>query len=134
MDQGAADRGLSDRSLDRGVSSVQFLLASALSLIVFLAFANLVAVQYGRGAIRSALDQGARSGAVVGSTQLCEATARDILSQLLGGLMGDSVSVVCQIHDGLMTASGSAVFESWTPLSGDFEISVSGGAAMEHGR
>lgn len=125
---------MSDRPLERGVTSVQFLLASALSLIVFLAFANLVAVQYGRGAIRSALDQGARSGAVVGSTQLCEATARDILSQLLGGSMGDSVSVLCHVSDGLMTASGSAVFESWTPLSGDFEIFVSGAAAMEHGR
>lgn len=127
MDQGSADR----RVADRGVSSVQFLLASALSLMLFLVFANLVAVQYGRGAIRSALDQGARAGAISGSAQVCETIAHNVLAQLLGGKMGDSVAVSCQPADGLMAASANAVFESWTPLTVDFEISVSGEAAME---
>lgn len=127
MDSGTADRGVADR----GITSVQFLLASALSLTLFLAFANLVAVQYGRGAIRSALDQGARAGAITGSAEVCETTAQDVLAQLLGGRMGDSVAVLCQPGNGVMVASASAVFESWTPLTVDFEVSVSGEAAME---
>jgi len=52
---------------ERGVTSGQFLLASALALLLFLALANLVVVQYGRGAVRSALDQGARVGAISSS-------------------------------------------------------------------
>lgn len=127
MDSGAAHRGVGDR----GITSVQFLLASALSLILFLTFANLVAVQYGRGAIRSALDQGARAGAIVGSPAVCEATARGVLAQLLGGRMGDSVVVSCRPGNGIMTASAFALFESWTPLTADFEISMSGEAALE---
>lgn len=128
MDQGTADR----RVRDRGITSVQFLLAAALSLIVFLALANLVVVQYGRGAIRSALDQGARAGVIAGSEQVCESAARDVLAQLLGGRMGESVSVGCVSRQGLMTASASAVFESWTPMTSDFVVVVSGEAAMEH--
>jgi hypothetical protein len=107
-------------------------MAAALSLTVFLALANLVAVQYGRGAIRSALDQGARAGAIAGSEQVCESAARDVLTQLLGGRMGDSVSIGCHSQTGLMAASATAVFDSWTPLTPDFEVEVSGEAALEH--
>jgi hypothetical protein len=99
--------------------------------MLFLALANLIAVQYGRGAIRSALDQGARTGAITGSPQICETTARDVLSQLLGGRMGDSVVVACRPESGLMTAMAAARFESWTPLAADFVFSVSAQAAME---
>jgi hypothetical protein len=130
VDQSPTHRRLGDR----GVSSIQFLLAAALSLTVFLALANLVVVQYGRGAMRSALDQGARAGAIAHSEQVCETVARDVLSQLLGGRMGDSVSLHCGVVDGLMAASATAMFESWTPVTGDFEVAVSGEAALEHPR
>lgn len=128
MDQGPAHRRLGDR----GVSSVQFLLAAALSLTVFLSLANLVVVQYGRGAIRSALDQGARAGAIAHSELACETVARDVLDQLLGGRMGDSVALQCRVDDGLMAASAMATFQSWTPVTGDFRVEVSGEAALEH--
>ena len=106
-------------------------MAAALSLILFLALANLVVVQYGRGAIRSALDQGARAGAIARSEQVCEATAEDVLAQLLGGRMGDTVSLGCASQGELMSASATAVFESWTPMTGDFEVRVSGESALE---
>lgn len=128
MDQSAADR----RVGDRGISSVQFLLAAALSLVLFLALANLVVVQYGRGAMRSALDQGARAGAIARSEHVCESVAKDVLAQLLGGRMGESVSLHCVVDDGLMAASATARFESWTPMSADFRVAVSGEAALEH--
>jgi hypothetical protein len=99
--------------------------------MVFLAFANLVAVQYGRGAIRSALDQGARAGALTGSSDACEAAAHDVVNQLLGGRMGDSVDVVCRQDNGLMTATAGARFESWTPMTADFDVSISAQAVME---
>lgn len=101
-------------------------------MVVFISLANLVVVQYGRGAIRSALDQGARAGAIAGSVAVCEAAAGDVLAQLLGGRMGDSVTLSCAVRDGLMAAAATATFQSWTPWRAEFRISVSGEAAMEH--
>lgn len=100
-------------------------------MVVFLALANLVVVQYGRGAIRSALDQGARAGALTGSTQACEEAASDVLRQLLGGRMGDAVTLGCVARAGMMTAAARATFESWTAWGASFEVSVSGEAALE---
>ena len=127
MDSHRADRRLSDR----GVTSVQFLLASGLGLLLFLALANLVVVQYGRGAVRSALDQGARVGAVGASAVECQQRAADVLGQLLGGRMGDGVTVACEIGGSVVTATGRAVFVSWTPFSPGFLVEMTAQATRE---
>jgi len=127
VDPHSTHRGLSDR----GVSSVQFILASGLVLLVFLAMANLVVVQYGRGALRSALDQGARVGAISSSAVQCEQRVADVLGQLLGGRMGDGVSTSCQVGSGLASATGEAVFASWTPFAPDFHIEMTALATRE---
>jgi hypothetical protein len=129
MDARSADRGLSDS----GVASVQFLLAAGLALILFLALANLVVVQYGRGAVRSALDQGARAGAISRDADVCESTASDVVAQLLGGRMSDHLVVSCAASGRLMVARGSAVFETWTPLSPDISVSLISEAILERG-
>ncbi|HEX6301463.1 MAG TPA: hypothetical protein VF148_13440 [Acidimicrobiia bacterium] len=115
---------------DCGVTSVQFVLASALALILFLALANLVVVQYGKGAIRSALEQGARAGTTAGPA-VCEETAGRVVSDLLSGRMSDGLVLSCSISGGSMVASASAVFESWTPLTPDFAFSLSSSAVIE---
>ena len=130
MDPHLVDRGLSER----GVTSVQFLLAGALSLILFLVFANLIVVQYGRGAIRSALDQGARVGAVTGALDGCEQRVEAVLSQILGGEMGESAEVECTIDGDLVVAHGSAIFPSWTPFTSDFVVDLSAQATLEPNR
>ncbi|MGH8914837.1 MAG: hypothetical protein ACRDZM_10025 [Acidimicrobiia bacterium] len=127
MDPHRADRGLSDR----GVTSVQFLLAGGLALLLFLALANPVVVQYGRGALRSALDQGARVGAISSSVVQCEQRVADVLGQLLGGRMGDGVTASCQVGPAVATASGEAVFTSWTPFASDFRIEMTASATRE---
>lgn len=127
MDTDTADRQLAER----GFSSVQFILASGLALVLFMTFANLVVVQYGRGAIQSALNQGARAGSLTGSVEECEATAAKVVGQLLGGRLGDGVKVACASSARLVVASGSATFESWTPLTPDFTVSLVGHAVIE---
>lgn len=127
MDESRIDRRLTDR----GVSSVQFLLASVLSLVLFLAFANIVVVQYGRGAMRSALDQGARAGAISGSSADCEARAGDVIGQLLGGRMSDGMTIVCIVSGNVMVARGDGVFQTWTPLAPDFAVTLVSEAALE---
>lgn len=126
MDQGPATR----RVGDRGISSIQFVLASALALVLFLALANLIVVQYGRGAVRSALEQGARSGSTAGALA-CEATARQVISDLLGGRMSEGLVVGCEVQGGTMVSSASVTFDSWTPLTPDFAFELSSSAVVE---
>lgn len=113
------------------MSSVQFLLASALALLLFLAIANLVVVQYGRGVLRSAVEQGARSGSVSRSILACEDKAHEVVDQLLGGRMSDDLEIGCLVSGGMMVASGTATFESWTPMTRDFVVDLEGRAALE---
>lgn len=126
MDSGTTAR----RVGDRGVSSVQFVLASALALVLFLALANLVVVQYGRGAVRSALEQGARAGSTSGAFA-CEATARQVITDLMGGRMSDGLVLGCAVEGGAVVASASVTFESWTPLTPDFAFELTSTAVVE---
>jgi hypothetical protein len=130
LDPHLVDRGLRER----GVTSVQFLLAGALSLVLFLIFANVIVVQYGRGAIRSALDQGARVGAVTGELPGCELRVEAVLDQILGGEMGESAQIDCQLVGDLVVAHGSATFPSWTPFTSDFVVDLRAQATLEPNR
>lgn len=124
------DKDKPSRLNERGVTSIQFLLASGLALVVFVVFANVVVVQYGRGAVRSALEQGARAGTVSG-VDFCESTAAGVVDGLLGGRMSDSFVVWCQFESGSVVAHGSVLFESWTPLTPDFSVSIDARARVE---
>lgn len=126
MDTRPADRGVADR----GVSSVQFVLASALALVLFLALANLVVVQYGKGAVRSALEQGVRAGST-GGLVACEDTAREVIEDLLGGRMSEGLALQCGESGASVVASATAYFQSWTPLTPDFTFSISSSAVSE---
>jgi hypothetical protein len=97
-------------------------------------FANVIVVQYGRGAIRSALDQGALVGAVTGAVEGCERRVEAVLDQILGGDMGESTEVECTIDGDLVVAHGSAVFPSWTPFTSDFVVDLSAQATLEPNR
>lgn len=120
----------SGRLDERGISTIQFVLASALAMVLFLALANLVVVQYGRGALRSAVEQGARAGSV-GGVAVCEARARDVIADLIGGRMSDGAALTCALDGTDVVASASVTFESWTPLTPDFEFTTSARAVGE---
>src|SRR5690606_15631971 len=115
-------RAVAGRLSDSGLTSVQFVLAAGLSLLLFVGLANLVVVQYGRGAIRSALEQGVRTGSVTRSTDACQETAAGVASQLLGGAMSDRLVIACSTVGGGMVANADAVFQAWVPLTPDFVV------------
>jgi hypothetical protein len=102
-----------------------------LALILFLALANLVVVQYGKGAVRSALEQGARAGSRAGGVAACEDTVRQVVDDLLGGRMSDGLVPHCAVSGQSIVASASVSFESWTPLTPDFSFSLSSTAVIE---
>ena len=109
---------------ERGIGTIQFVLASALAMALFLALANLVVIQYGRGALRSAVEQGARAGSV-GGVALCEARGREVIADLIGGRMSDGAVLTCALDGTDVVASASATFVSWTPLMDDFDFTTS---------
>lgn len=129
MDTSAADRRL--RRTDRGVTSVQFLLAATLGLLLFVGMLNLVVVQYGRGAIQSALEQGVRAASIDGDLDVCRERVGSVVGQLLGGRLSDGLEFDCFANGRLVTASASVTFNSWTPLTPDFEVWLTAEAAVE---
>lgn len=107
------------------------MIASGLALVFFMALANLVVVQYARGSMRSALDQGVRAGVVNRSVDACEERIHDVAGELIGGTIGDTLSFDCEVRGTMMTAVGSLIVESWTPFTTDFDVTVEAGAALE---
>ena len=92
--------------------------------------ANLVVIQYGVGSLRSALEQGARAGTVLGASG-CETAAMSVVADLLGGRMSDQLSVECAVGGGTVEARGVATFPSWTPLMPDFDVTLVSRAVAE---
>jgi hypothetical protein len=126
------DTGIIDRRVaDRGFTSLQFLIASSLALVVFVALANIVVVQYSKAAMRSALDQGVRAGTIAGSADACEDRIAQVLGELLGGSIGETTDFECGVVGPLMQASGELTVDSWTPFTGDFYVDLVAEASLE---
>jgi hypothetical protein len=119
---------------DAGMTTVQFVAATALSLVVFVLLANLVVDFYARGAIRAAVDEGARAGAPIdASVEQCERRANDALDHLLGGAMRAGVQVECAETVETVRAHARVVLHGWIPgLLPDWSFALEGTAVKEH--
>ena len=116
---------------DDGFTTIQYVTATALSLILLVLVANLLVDVYARGAIRDALDEGVRAGAPAVRTAVdCEAKAREVLDGLLRGPVGADVTVTCERDGSVMTAHAEGTLSSWLPaLVPDWSFSFD--AAMD---
>ena len=124
------DTGIPDQRLrESGFTSLQFLVASSLALVVFAVLANIVVVQYSRGAMRSALDQGVRAGSIAGTEVACEDRVSQVLGELLGG---STVGFDCAVAGSVMRATGELVVSSWTPFTPEFDVSLIAEASLEY--
>lgn len=92
------------------------LLTVAVLFVVFVTMVNLLLFLYARGVIRAAVDEGARAGSFANaSTSACEARAASALDDLLGGPLGDGVSVACSVAGDAMVATADATLTSPIP-------------------
>lgn len=109
----------------------------ALTMVLLLGLANLVAMQYGRGAIRTAVDEGARYGAFLGNgIDECVDRAEQVLrgdSGLLRGTMGDSISVACELDADVMRATATGTFDWWVGGLPPIDVQLVGEAVVEAG-
>lgn len=112
-----ADAPLTDREPgERGFATVQLVMASALALVLLTLLANVLVNLYARAAIRGALDEGARAGALADAGPLeCESRAGSAMRSLLGGPLGDGVHVTCEQAGEWMLATADVRLPSWTP-------------------
>jgi len=99
------------------MTTVQYVAATAFSLIVFVMLANFIVFLYARGVVRASVDEGARAGSRFGaSTADCETRARDVLGDLLAGGLGRDVQVRCESPDeDVMRATVDITLHGWLP-------------------
>jgi hypothetical protein len=115
------------------MTTIQYVAATALSLVVFVGLANFVVDLYARGVARSAVDEAARAGAPLdASVSDCAGRAHDVLANLLGGAMGRDVAITCQERDGTVHARATVRLEGWLPgVVPDWAFTLDGSAAKE---
>lgn len=117
---------------ERGFLTIQFVVAVALSFLLVVLVANLIVWQYGRGVVRSALDEGVRTGSrATASVGDCQARAEAVLRDLLGGSMGRGVSVACSETGDRIVATASVRFGSWLPVMPDWSFHLTGSDVKE---
>lgn len=86
---------------------------------------NLVAVQYGKGAVRAALDEGVRRGSPgPAGIEECETGIASVLAGLLGGPFGDGIAYRCELIGSRLHASAEAVFTGWFPGMPDLSFDL----------
>ena len=117
-------------------TSLQFAVMAFFTMLVFAAAVNLVAMQYQRGAVRVAVDEGARLGASVGhSTDDCERLADAILrdggSGLLRGSLGSGIDIRCDLRGDHVVATAVGSAEWWIGGLPDIDFTVEGRAIVE---
>lgn len=105
---------------EAGFVTIQHVWIIATSLVLLAMFANVIVAQYGRGVVRSALDEGVRAGArvtagAVAAQAACEAVATAARRDLLGGEMGDAVDIGCTVAPDRVTATARVTFPAWFP-------------------
>jgi hypothetical protein len=115
-----------------GFVTTQFVLAVALSLLLFVIACNAIVYQYARGVVRSALDEGVRSGSrASGSAGACQAAAEAVRRSLLGGPIGAHVELRCAVVDGQVRANAAGYLPSWLPGVPDWPIDLRASAVDE---
>ena len=131
-----ADASLGARSdashRDRGAALISLVVATGVALVLLTGVIQVIAFQYGKGTVRAALDEAARAGArSPDSVATCQARAKDVLTDLLGGPMGDGVAVACSDAGDRMVVTATVHFEGWLGSLTDYDATFSASAAKE---
>jgi hypothetical protein len=99
----------------RGFTTIEYVMATALSLLLFVLAANLLVDVYQRGAARDALDEGVRAGVPIGaSAAQCQAAARSVVADVAPTVHLDELS--CSFSGTRVIARAHVVLPSWLPM------------------
>jgi hypothetical protein len=121
-----------DTHREHGMTTIQYVAATALSLVVFVGLANFVVDLYARGVARSMVDEAARAGAPIDASPAeCAQRARDVVTNLLGGALGRSMAVTCSESGGTVRARATVRLAGWLPVVPDWSFTLVGSALKE---
>jgi hypothetical protein len=117
-----------------GFSTIQYVVATGFSLLLFVMIANLLVDLYERGAVRDALDEGVRAAMpVAATTHDCEARAREVIASVAGGSSLHVAELSCSQDGDRVIASARVSLRSWFPaVLPDWQLDLHAAAHREH--
>lgn len=119
---------------ERGEMGIGILLAVTLTLVVAVGIVNIFMFLYGQSVVRSALDEGVRAGSRVDAGWVvCQDRAEQVLEDLLGGELGDGVTLICGpgASPDELVAIADATFDSPMPLVPSWTFHLEARATQE---
>src|SRR6516162_6210529 len=120
---------------ERGNAALLTVLAMAITLIVFMVAINFIVDEYGKGAIRTAVDEAAQAGSLQGApggpVAACQAKASQVMSGLLNGPFGRNVTITCGINaNGQVVATADGTLPAWLQVIPTDPIHLVGSARI----
>lgn len=96
--------------------TVQYVLATAFTLVLLVVAVNVLVDLYVRAAVRDALDEGARAAVPIGTdATTCERRARTVVAALARGRVGRGVTVACRVAGEWVVADADLTLPSFVP-------------------
>jgi Flp pilus assembly protein TadG len=118
---------------DDGATFVTLVVASGIVLLLLAGIVQVIVFQYGKGTVRAALDEAARSGArSTSSVEVCQARAANVLHDLLAGQMGNGVTVTCIDRGDRIGVTARVQFQGWFGSLTDYHTTLSASAVKEN--
>ncbi len=102
---------------ERGFTTIQYLVATGFSLLLFVLVANLLVDLYERGAVRDALDEGVRAGVPVATdADDCLARTREVVQSIASGTSLRVDDLMCERDGDRVVATARVALRSWFPM------------------
>jgi hypothetical protein len=100
-----------------GFTTLQYVVATGFSLVLFVLVANLLVDLYARGAVRDALDEGVRAAVPMTSTPAdCEVRIHEVIRSIAGGSLLRVDELRCERDGDSVVARADISLRSWLPL------------------
>ena len=119
---------------ERGNVALITTLAMLITLVVFMAATNLIVYSYGKGVLRTGVDEAARAGsaqgALGGPTAACQEKAAQVMTNLLPGPFGHGITISCVVSGGQVMAVASGTFRAWLRVIPALSLRVVGTANL----
>jgi hypothetical protein len=116
-----------------GFTTLQYVVATGFSLMLFVLVANLLVDLYARGAVRDALDEGVRAAVPMTATAAdCEARVHEVIRSIVGGSLLSVEELRCERDGDSVVARAEVSLRSWLPmLVPDWELRLRASARQE---
>jgi hypothetical protein len=100
-----------------GFTTLQYVVATGFSLVLFVLVANLLVDLYAQGAVRDALDEGVRAAVPMTSTPAdCEVRVHEVIRSIAGGSLLRVDELRCERDGDSVVARADISLRSWLPM------------------